>query len=497
MSSAGAHRPNILFIQSDSHDGRLMGCMGHPAMARATPNMDGLARRGVLFSQAYSNNPICCPSRASTWSGQWTFHCEGWNNYKGLEPGTPTFQSRLDAAGYLTHTVGKTDYLSGAHTHRARVTAWDRSACIMRPCYRDHPPLVREGDGPRIHKLDWDSVQEAGEWLGNVAAGAGRPWMLYVGLHVPHPGFTTSAHYLSLLDEAGVDAPGRDDHGEHPVMRHMRTVKNWEHGTDAAMARQVRRTYFGMVSETDALVGELLAALAAAKLQERTVVILTSDHGELALEHRQLFKMCHFEPAVCVPLIVAGPDVARARRVDSLLSLVDLFPTLMDLTGTDRPAGLDGRSLLPELSGSSDPDRPAWVLSEFHDSACCTGSFMLRGGPWKLIEYVGYEPMLFDLSADPGELRNLAASEPAVLARLRRQLAQVVNAPAVDAKVKAYDRASFEQWRREHRRAGDYQELMARIHSGWEMYDQPVRPWMAADEERINRWLASENLRPK
>src|SRR5690606_5518683 len=103
---------NIVFIQCDSMDGRVMGCMNHPAMAAATPNMDGLASQGVLFRNAYCNNPICCPSRASMWSGQYTHHCEGWNNYKGLEEDAATFQTVIAKAGYQTAAFGKTDYLS-------------------------------------------------------------------------------------------------------------------------------------------------------------------------------------------------------------------------------------------------------------------------------------------------------------------------------------------------------------------------------------------------
>lgn len=119
-----------------------MGCMGHAATRRATPNLDALAAGGVLFRNAYTNNPICCPSRASMWSGQFTHHCEGWNNYKGLEPDTPTFRTRLDAAGYRTQTFGKTDYLSGHHTVRARVSPWTRAANIRRPAYNMHGPKI-------------------------------------------------------------------------------------------------------------------------------------------------------------------------------------------------------------------------------------------------------------------------------------------------------------------------------------------------------------------
>ncbi len=117
---------NIVFIQTDSMDGRIMSCMDHTVMRNLTPNMDRLKQKGVMFENAYCNSPICCPSRSSMWSGQFTHHCEGWNNFKGLEVGVPTFETKLKENGYVTQTFGKTDYLSGYHTIRARVTTVDQ-----------------------------------------------------------------------------------------------------------------------------------------------------------------------------------------------------------------------------------------------------------------------------------------------------------------------------------------------------------------------------------
>jgi arylsulfatase K len=139
---ATSRRPNILFIHVDSMDGDAMGCMGHPAMSCATPNLDRLAGQGVLFSNAYCNSPMCCPSRASMLSGLYTHHCEAWNNYKGLAESAPTLFDRLAAGGYRSKILGKTDYLSGQHTIRARVSPWTRSANIHRPNYRMGPPRV-------------------------------------------------------------------------------------------------------------------------------------------------------------------------------------------------------------------------------------------------------------------------------------------------------------------------------------------------------------------
>lgn len=465
-----------------------MGCMGHPAMGRATPNLDALAAEGVLFRNTYCNNPICCPSRASMWSGEWTHHCEGWNNYKGLEPDIPTFGTRLDEAGYLSRTFGKTDYLSGAHSIRARLTPWTRAASIYRPSYRDHPPRVLDEDKPRVHELDWNDVDASIDWLGRAAAGD-RPFFLYLGIRAPHPGFTTSRRYLETIDDFGVAVPPAD-HQDHHVMRYMRTAKNWEHGLAEEMVRSVRRVYFAMIAEVDAMVGRLLAAIDEFGLADNTHVLFSSDHGEMAGEHRQFYKMTLYEPSVHVPLIVRGPGVGRGEVVEDLVSLVDVYPTLMDTAGLANPDGLDGHSLVPLLTGRPGR-RPDWVLSEFHGTGCNTGSFMLRRGQWKYIVYVGYEPMLFDLAADPDEVRNLASARPEVVAEMDSRLHHVVNCEAVDAKVKDYDRRSFRRWRSEHKAAGTYEQTMARVYSGWDhLPEDQVRPWTQEDEALIKEWLA-------
>jgi len=113
--------PNIVFIMCDSMDGRAMGCVGQKAAY--TPNLDRLAADGALFTDMYTNNPICTPARASMLSGRYNFNCKAWNLYKALEPGDHTLFDVLSNAGYDVKTYGKTDYLSGGHSVRARVSA--------------------------------------------------------------------------------------------------------------------------------------------------------------------------------------------------------------------------------------------------------------------------------------------------------------------------------------------------------------------------------------
>lgn len=484
------HR-NILFIQCDSMDGRVMGCMDHPAMTRATPNLDRLAKRGVMFRNAYSNNPICCPSRASMWSGQYTNHCEGWNNYKGLSEDTPTFRSRLDDEGYLTQTFGKTDYLSGYHTIRARISAWTRSAGIKRPNYRMDPPRIIERSEKRVQKADWNDIERSIAWMKEAATDQDKPFMLYLGIRAPHPDFITSRYYLDKINEKGVTVPPVDN-TDHPVLEYQRINKNWQHGFSEYMVKQVRRVYFAMISEVDDMVGHLLDALDECGLRDSTYVIFTSDHGEMAMEHQQFYKMNLYEPSVRIPLIIAGPDICRGIVVDSLVSLVDIYPTLMDMAGVDCPEGVDGLSLMPELQGQSSC-RHDWVLSEYHDSSFNTGAYMLRRGEWKYIAYVGFLPQLFNLREDPYEIHNLAEKRPDITREMDELLRKIVDYEAIDAKVKIYDKESFRVWRTSHIQQGDYQELMARVYSGWDnLLDDEIIPWSQEDEKQIEGWLSSE-----
>jgi arylsulfatase K len=484
-----ASQPNIVLIECDSMDGRVMGCMDHPAMTRATPNLDRLAARGALFRNAYTNNPVCCPSRASMWSGTYTHQCEGWNNHKGLSPDDPTFRTRLGEAGYRSVTYGKTDYLSGHHTIRARVSPWTRSAYIPRPEYRMEGPRIIEEDVERLHEHDWDNVDRSVDWLHEQATGGNAPFMLYLGLNLPHPAFTTSTHWLSAIDQEAVDLPQPDER-DHPAMAYQRFHKNWMHGFSDDVVRDVRRIYFAMIAELDAMVGTVIQAVDDLGLTDETVILFIGDHGELAMEHRQFYKMSMYEPSVRVPVIAAGPGVRSGTIVDDLISLIDIYPTLMDVAGADHPPELEGRSLSPLLAGERDPGRPDWVLSEFHGSTLPTGAFMLRRDQWKYVAYVGYPPQLFNLAEDPDELDDLAAARPDVVAAMDASLREIVDYEAVDARVKAYDKQSFRTWRAARRSEGTYEDLMARVYSGWDdLSEDEIQPWRATDEALIDAWL--------
>jgi arylsulfatase K len=489
--------PNILFFMTDSWDGRALGCQGLPALVRATPNADALAARGALFRNAYSSHPICCPQRANLWGGRYTHHCESWNNYKGLEPETPTFKTFLERIGYRFGSnrggFGKHDYLSGAHTQLARVSAWTGPAGIPLPVnYRPAKPAIRETRERRFRMGDWKTLDQSVEFL-RERARDGERFFLYTSLGLPHPAFLTNRHWLEKVHLDAVTIPPPDE-DVHPAMKFQQRALNWTHGFDEDTVRRVRAVYYALCAEADAVLGDLLRTLDDLGLADDTIVVFSSDHGENAMEHGQWYKMNMYESSVRVPLIMAGPGIPRGQVIDNIVSTIDLFPTFMDIAGTDAPEWLDGESLWPLATGATRASRN-WAFASFTGTALNTTAWMFRRGPWKYIAYPGFPPELFNVQEDPGELRNLSDDAPAVTATMDAALRDVCDYDEAHARCQAYNRSAFRQWRGEVKAHGirmqeygmnvetaSYEQAMGNIYVGYG----------PAHEARLQSWLDGE-----
>ncbi len=491
-----AERPNILFIHAESMDGRKMGCMGHAA--GVTPNLDALADRGVLFTNAYSPCPVCNPSRAAMWSGKWPHVNENWNNHNGLREGVPIFRDTFDRAGYLTGAIGPLDYAWGMHSIRDQVGSWTRTADIQRPSCRTPLPRI-DNDDP--WGADRRRTRQAIDFMRD-ASGGPRPFMLYLTTGLVHPAFIAGQRYMDMIDPDAIEIPptlGPLEATEHPVMRSMRVTKNCVNEFPEWLVRQMRQMYFAMITTLDEMLGQLFGALDDLGLRESTYVIFSSDHGEMAGEHNQVLKRNMHEPSIHVPLIVAGPDARRDEHVDTPVSLVDLYPTLLDMARADYadfahhpgyPETLDGESLMPQLAADA-PRRRDWAFAEYHGDRCNTGTFMLRRGQWKYVKYMYSEAQLFDLANDPWEAENLASARPEVVAELDGVLEGHFDCAGIDAAARAYDRESFLRWREGALASGTYERDMAHVYSGFDRQSiEEMRPWTAADEAVIERWLA-------
>ncbi|MEX2682444.1 MAG: sulfatase [Candidatus Sigynarchaeota archaeon] len=492
-----AKRPNIVLVIVESWDGRVLGCLGDPALKNVTPNIDKLAQRGVLFTQCYTPHPICCPARANLWSGQYTFNCKSWSNHKGLEPGTPILRDVLvHEGGYMLATrkwgakggigIGKHDYLSGGHSQQNRITDWTCAANIQLPSYLQPAPKVKESDDEKYHLEDWFRCAKAKRFLEKQAKRQKKrdkePFFLYIGLTTPHPAFKTSRYWLSRVDYDAVSVPPKDPEPIHPVFKYQRISKAWTHGLDPASVKRTRAIYYAMIAETDAIIGEILDKIDKLGLRDTTHVIITSDHGENNMEHDLFYKMNMYESSARVPLVIAGPGLQQGVVVDQLVSLVDLYPTILELAGIPKehaPTRLDGESLLPLLEGI-----PGWrrdhAFSMYTGTAANTSMFMLRTGRWKYIAYPGFQPQLFDLTADPHEITNLASNNPDMVKQLDEKLRTICDYERVHAEWQAWCKASFRAYRdklkgktiplfeygAKNPRA-TYDDVMANTYKGW------------------------------
>ena len=471
-------KPNIIFVECDSMDGRVMSCMKH--LAAYTPNLDQLADRGVLFANTYCNSPQCCPSRASRWSGKHTHEIEGWNNYKGIEKNHSTYLDHLQKAGYRTQVYGKTDYLSGSHSLGARVFSWTRAANI-RLAQKGLPTdkmVCHKGNIERVHTSDWKRIDQSLEWLQR-NADKGEPIFLNCSLGAPHPAFVTSEHWLEKIDYDRVALPIWEE-TMHPVMDYMSATKNCLIDFPEEDILQVRQTYYAMVAEVDAMVGHIFRAVRDMGLEDNTYIIFASDHGEMNMEHRQYLKNALYEASARVPLIISGPDVQEGEAIQDLVSLIDLYPTLMDMAGLRPPKDLSGYSLMPHLT-KKPAGHPDWVLSQYHSNFSNTGIFMLRQDHWKYVAYPGYEPQLFDLVKDRNERTNLAESEPEQVKKMDTALRKIVNYPKVDNQAKDYDREAFLKWQRKLGKRACRKTLATLFSGKWtDEHTQQLENWLAA-----------------
>ncbi len=252
-----------------------------------------------------------------------------------------------------------------------------------------------------------------------------RPFLLVASFAHPHDPFAVPQRYWDLYRDSDIDMPARaiapdalDPHSRR--LRHV-SAMDAEPVTDAEV-RNARRAYYGAISYIDDHLGRLMGALRSAGLAEDTIVVLTSDHGEMLGERGLWYKMSFFEGACRVPLVVANPDRFTPRRVASSVSLVDLFPTLIDISGGDAQllgTSIDGRSLGAHLHGKAGHDE---AIGEYLAEGAIAPLVMIRRGEFKFIHSAPDPDQLFDLKRDPGERENLAGT--AAVRRACRRLSR-------------------------------------------------------------------------
>lgn len=444
--------PNILVIQADQMSANALSLYGHPLVK--TPHLERLADGGTVFDNAYCNFPLCAPSRASMLAGRHANALAVWDNACEMPAAIPTLAHYLRAAGYHTVLCGKMHFIGPDQVHgfNERIVtdiypsnfAWTPDWLAgerYRPTGINMRAVVDAGVCVRGLQLDYDDeVEHAGvQKLYDLARfNRERPFLLWVSFTHPHSPYITTRHYWDLYDHDEVGMPAAPAF-ELDDMDAMSRWLHYAHGGDLhdvtdEHVRTARHAYYGMCSYIDDKVGRLLDTVEQLGLQNDTVLVFTSDHGEMLGERGMWFKQSFYEWSSRVPLIVKIPGLRCVERVTELTSLVDLLPSFMDIAGGG-PLGtapeMDGHSLLPLMRG----ERGEWnnqIISEYTGEGVVAPCRMIRRGPFKFIYTHGHPDLMYDLGNDPLELHNLIG-EPAHAAAAAELRAEVLRGWDPDA----------------------------------------------------------------
>lgn len=414
-------RSNIIFISSDNQCFKDMGYTGQSIVQ--TPNMDRIASEGVIFTNAYCGSPVCTPARACMMTGMFPSQVGSYCNATPWNGDHPTWAFRLKQAGYYCRSIGKLDlhnaYDTGFEEFESKhghVDNPDITALFRRPlCYRVGERINVNG-GPRdTRHRDASWTDMAVRFITKDAPHLKQPWVLNVGLHQPHVAFFERLGFLALetyyeqypLDEIPMPVipPGHLE-SQHLVFQELRRFKRLEASLAEDRIRRARAGYYGMITELDEYVGRIWTALQQSEQLENTLFIFTSDNGMSMGEHGLFYHNSLYEESVHVPLFIMGAGIPKGRVIHAPVSHMDLSATMLEAAGIQQPPELRGNSLLPVIHRQVD-EQNRFVYSENHSEGNCTGSFMIRKGPWKYIHCTWYDDLLFNLEDDQGEFRNL------------------------------------------------------------------------------------------
>jgi len=459
--------PNILRICTDQQRFDTLGCYGNEFVR--TPNLDRLAQGGVLFEHAFSQSPICTPSRACFLTGRYPRTTRARQNGQDIPPDEVLVTKLLSDAGYVCGLSGKL-HLSTCNpqacpgTERRIEDGYDNFYWSHHP----RPDWPTSGYGQWLNEKGVDYQTEPHEgckytqagmpaehhqttWCAQKAihfieanAAFDRPWLFSYNCFDPHNPFDPPAEYLerylSFIDEIPLPNYVEGELDGKPSFQQPEGRRNYSQGSNLdpdemtdGDHRLIRAAYFAMVDLIDAQVGRILEALERTDQLSNTLIIFTSDHGEMLGDHNLYLKGPYFyEPAVRVPLIISLPGaVGPGRRSRALVELGDLAPTVLDAAGLPRHPGMQTRSLWPLLKGESELDTHRQdVYCEYYSGMPPRGGIpgayatMLRTARHKMVAIHGHElGELYDLENDQTETRNLwddPASQGLKLEMLKR-----------------------------------------------------------------------------
>ena len=414
-------RPNIILIMADQLAPQFTGTYGHRVVQ--TPNLDALAARGTRFDAAYCNSPLCAPSRAAFMTGRQPTQTKAYDNAADFSSGLPTFAHALRASGYATVLSGKMHFTGPDQLHgfQERLTTdvypsdfawtpdWTNPLARIDKWYHNMDSVQHAGPAATTFQLEFDeeaTFLARRKIFDHVMSADDRPLMMVIGLMHPHDPYVPRPEFWDMYPDDVIELPSTPAATDPHSLRIRAGCEGDSIIATDDEIRAARRGYFANCSYFDAKVGEILAALEEAEILDNTIVIVTSDHGDMLGEKKLWYKMSWFEHSARVPLVMAGPGI-KTQVSDTPCSLLDLAPTLLEFAGAEPRVPLDGVSLVPTVFHGAISQTEA--IGEYcAETAPGYPVCMIRRGDWKYIHCATDPAQLYKLSSDPDELNNLA-----------------------------------------------------------------------------------------
>ncbi len=388
---AALRRPNLLFILADQWRAQTLPSAGDPDLE--APNLKTLALAGTHFSRVYASNPVCTPSRASILTGRFPHACRMPHNDLLLPLEEKCMAAEMSKAGYATGYIGKWhldgDGKPGFVPPGPRRRGFDYWAAFNRGHEYFRSAYFGDRDEP-IRPEGFEPDYQTDLAIGFIEKNQARPFYLYLSWGPPHTPRTPPPQYAKLYD---------------PRQFHLRpNVPESYRDT----ARRGLAGYYGLCTALDANFGRILRALERLRLAEDTLVVFNADHGDMLGSQGLEFKGVPFEESVRVPLLMRYPRLLAAGRADpTLISNVDLMPTLLSLCGAAVPAGVQGRDLSgPLFQGRGGPPESVYAYGRLGTER--EWRMIVRGADKLVVNKDGQVTHFYNLANDPYEIENLA-----------------------------------------------------------------------------------------
>ncbi len=459
---------NVLLITADQWRGDCLSAVGHPVVK--TPHTDALAADAVLFARHYCQAAPCSPARASLLTGLYQMNHRVCRNGTPLDDRHDNIALAMRGLGYTPMLFGYTDTSADPRScppgdprlttfegvlpgFERRVAMEESSETWLSWLKHKGVPVPEIGldvylpdsgviDQPTGAPARYPAECSEAAFLADgvmdyIDERGARPWFAHVSFIRPHPPFIAPAPYNAMYApeavpdfvRAGNLTEERQSHAFLDYVFSYQKKSDFVHCAEGLIAdwddaarRQIRATYYGLISEVDAQIGRVIQHLKQVGVYDDTLIVLTSDHGEMGGDHHLFGKLGYFDQSFHIPLIVRAPGAARGRRVEAFTEAVDVVPTILDWLGGLVPRAMDGGSLKPFLAGETPGrwrDAAHWEY-DFREVATGRAQAMLglgadecalaviRDERFKYVHFTALPPILFDLESDAGELTNVA-----------------------------------------------------------------------------------------